>query len=61
MAQVFHLRQGNLSTGSIFFNNPIHAGAVCDVSHRIITEIPDAAMSWLFIEPMGTTVPGVIC
>ena len=59
-AHIFHLRQDDLSTGSIFFNNAIHAGAMCDVSPRVITEIPDAAVSWLFIEPVRAAVPGVI-
>lgn len=56
----FHLRQDKLSTGSILLNNPIHAGAMCDVSHGVVAEVSDAAMPWLFVEPVGTTVPGVI-
>lgn len=33
---------------------------MCDVSHRITTEISDAAVPRLFIEPMRTAVSGVI-
>jgi hypothetical protein len=57
----FHLRQDKSRTGSVLFNNTIHAGAMCDMSHGIVTEISNTAVSWLFIEPMRTAVPGMIC
>jgi hypothetical protein len=46
----FHLRQDKSRTG-----------AMCDMSHGIVTEISNTAVSWLFIEPMRTAVPGMIC
>lgn len=60
VARLFHLRQDTLSTGSILFNNPIHAGAMCDVSHGIVAEVSDAAVPRLFVQPVGTAVPGVV-
>lgn len=59
-ARSFHLTQDKLSTGSVFFDHPIHAGAVCDVGHGIAAEVAHAAVPWLFVQPVGTTVPGVV-
>lgn len=48
------------STGAVLFDNAVHAGPVRDVCHWVAAEIPDAAVTWLFIKPMRTAVPGMI-
>lgn len=46
--------------GPILLDDPVHAGAVGDVCHRVAAEVPDAAVSRLLVEAVRAAVPGVV-
>lgn len=48
------------SAGAILFDDAVHAGPVRDVCHWVAAEIPDAAVTRLFVKPMRTAMPGMI-